>query len=129
MERNDGLRWGLEEVARSFEGWSVGLEDGSLHQRREAAGHVHHARAGKVDHTGHDVVFVEGGEEARAIPHPVHHDRIDEARDAEGVDEVCHELAALGHGARDDSCRRRAEGVLEVPHDPVVCRAIPSACM
>ena len=101
----------------------------SSHQRREAAGHMHHTGAGKVDHTGHDVVFVEGGEEARAIPHPVHHDRVDEARDAERVDEVCQELAALGHGPRDDSGRRRAEGVLEVPHDPVVCRAIPSACM
>ena len=106
----------------------VGLEDGSSHQRREAAGHVHHAGAGEVDHTAHDVVLVEGGEEARAIPHPVHHNRIDEARDAERVDEVRHELAALSHGARHDSCRRRAEGVLEVPRYPVVCSAIPSAC-
>ena len=89
---------------------------------------MYHTGAGKVDHTGHDVVFVEGGEEARAVPHPVHHDWVDESRDAEGVDEVCHELAALGHSARDDGGRRRAEGILEVPHDPVVplvLRAVP----
>ena len=111
--RNDGLGWGLEEGAERARA-GVGLEDGSSHQRREAAGHVHHAGAGEVDHTAHYVVLVEGGEEARAIPHPVHHDRIDEARDAERVDEVRHKLAALGHGARHDSCRRRAEGVVSL---------------
>ena len=78
------------EVPGAFEAAGPRAEDLSAHQRREAAGHVHHAGAGKVDHTGHNVVFVEGGEEARAIPHPVHHDRVDEARDAERVDEVCH---------------------------------------
>ena len=44
------------------------------------------------------VVLVEGGEEAVAVPDPVHDDRVHEAGDAEGVDQV--RLARVARGGR-----------------------------
>jgi hypothetical protein len=105
-------------------------KDLSSHERRKAAGHVDHARPSKVDHAAHDVVLVESREETVAVPNPVHDDGIHKAGDAEGVDEVRHQLAPLGHCARDDRGGRCSKGELKVPRDPralgvVVCIEVP----
>ena len=49
------------------------------HERCPAAGHVDDAGAREIDDAGHHRIGVEGGEEAFAVPDPMHHDRVDEA--------------------------------------------------
>mmetsp|Transcript_23417 Transcript_23417/g.70173 ORF Transcript_23417/g.70173 Transcript_23417/m.70173 type:complete len:401 (+) Transcript_23417:146-1348(+) len=84
---------------------------------RDAARHVHRARAGEVD----DAAVAEEarrrapGRELAGGPHHVHDGRVDEAREHDGVDAVGEERGALGDGAGDDGAARRREGPAEEP--------------
>src|SRR5580698_8421105 len=56
-----------------------------------------------------------GGQEAVRTPRPVANDRIDEARDADGVEQIADEAGTADHGARGDGGTGVSEGELEDP--------------
>eukprot|EP00302_Diacronema_sp_CCMP2436_P024559 CAMPEP_0179922360 /NCGR_PEP_ID=MMETSP0983-20121128/5611_1 /TAXON_ID=483367 /ORGANISM="non described non described, Strain CCMP 2436" /LENGTH=524 /DNA_ID=CAMNT_0021825729 /DNA_START=24 /DNA_END=1598 /DNA_ORIENTATION=- len=107
-------------AARLVEAANAGSEEVGREEGGHAAGHVHDARAGEVDHPAEQAVCVEGREEARAVPHEVDDDRVDEGGERDRVDHVPSERAALGHAARDDGRRGGGEGELEEPGGPIV---------
>ena len=69
---------------------------------------MHDAAAGKV-------VEAVDPEPPEGVPRPVGQDGVDEARDHDGVDDVGHEVAALGQGAGDQRGRRGGEHKVEEP--------------
>ena len=52
---------------------------------------------------------------AERVPRPVGQDGVDEPRDHDGVDDVGHEVAALGQGAGDQRGGRGSEHEVEEP--------------
>ena len=55
------------------------------------------------------------GQPAVRTPDPVADDRVDEAGDADAVEDVAHEAGAADHGARGDGRAGVGEGELEEP--------------
>jgi hypothetical protein len=85
----------------------AGPEDDGAHQGRPASGGVHDGGAGEVRER-----VLQLGQPA-AAPGPAQHDRVDDRRDGDGVDEVALELRALRHGPGHDRGRGRGERGLE----------------
>ena len=120
-------RDGLANAAAAFEAARAGADDGGADESGDAAGHVHDARARKVDLATQErrvvaLVAVEGRCPAVAVPHPVHDHWVDEAGDHGGVDQIRTQLSALGDGARDDGRGGGGEDVLEEPEREVGSR-------
>mmetsp|Transcript_4841 Transcript_4841/g.10574 ORF Transcript_4841/g.10574 Transcript_4841/m.10574 type:complete len:386 (-) Transcript_4841:204-1361(-) len=99
------------------------LEESRADEGGDAAGHVHDARAGEVDHAAaHEervLVVVDalpGRGPAGGVPAPAHDDRVDEAGEADRVGDVGGEGAPLGDGSRHDGGGGGRESPLEEPH-------------
>src|SRR6266852_3721683 len=97
-----------------------GTEHDSTGERNEPADAMHDRRAREVmkarpQRREKVPLAPHRSEPAVRPPGPVSEDRIDEARDADAVDEITHEAGASDHGARRDRRARISEGVLEDP--------------
>lgn len=79
---------GAGAVTLGMEATAARRDDGGARECAHTASHMHNARTGKVDHACEDGVLVEGGEEARRVPDPVHDHGVDEADDQHDVEEV-----------------------------------------
>ena len=89
-------------------------------QRDESADAVHHRGTGEIveahaERREEVAVAAHRRQPAVRPPGPVPDDRVDEARDAEAVDQVADEAGAADHGARRDGRAGVGEGVLEEP--------------
>ena len=94
-------------------------DDGAC-ERDEATDGVHHGRAREVaEHGPAREAIEEAGchvaEPAARTPHPVTEDRVDEAGDADRVEQVALEPRASHHGARRDRRAGVGERELEQP--------------
>ncbi len=87
-------------------------------ERGDAAGHVHDARPGEVDHTAVEQEVRhrgEGGGPSPSGPAPVHDDGVDEGGQDDRVDDVGVEGHALGDGSGHDGGGGGGERPLEQP--------------
>ncbi|GJN02377.1 hypothetical protein PR202_ga19720 [Eleusine coracana subsp. coracana] len=107
-------RHGAAGVVEPSDAWAL---DERAPEPRDAADHVDHAGAREVDDArAEEERAGGGGPECGGPPvggpDPVGHHGVHEPREEGRVDEVRHELGALGDGARRDAGRRDGEGPL-----------------
>mmetsp|Transcript_15216 Transcript_15216/g.20770 ORF Transcript_15216/g.20770 Transcript_15216/m.20770 type:complete len:234 (-) Transcript_15216:124-825(-) len=90
-------------------------------KRCKPTGEVNNARPSKVNHPRAPKRFLlVGAEEAILTPYRVHNDRVDEAGEERGVEEVGGHLAALRQRPGDDGGGGGSEGELEEPKGVIV---------
>src|SRR5262249_40210135 len=115
---DDATDAGVGHVVTSRHGASVTLELASeAWPEGDGTGEGDHAADGVDDGGAGEVAERRGhrGEPGAPAPDPVADDRVDEARDADRVDQVADEAAAADHGTGGDGRARVGEGELEHP--------------